>query len=102
MWKGSMFSEWNGEQFPSAWKITDLVEVKYYWCSFKYYQTLALRKKCPNTEFFLVRIFQHSDQKKLRIWTLFTQCNCTEVLRISHESAFGSKQIIADKSYYRY
>ena len=36
---------------------------------------LTLREKCPNTEFFLVRIFRHSDQKKLRIWTLFTQCN---------------------------
>ena len=33
----------------------------------------SLREKCPNTEFFLVRIFPHSDQKKLRIWTLFTQ-----------------------------
>ena len=54
----------------------------------------SLREKCPNTEFFLVRISRHSDwrrgdpsiypysvrmrentdQKKLRIWTLFTQC----------------------------
>ena len=34
----------------------------------------ALREKFPNTEFFLVRIFLYSDQKKLRIWTLFTQC----------------------------
>ena len=49
----------------------------------------ALREKCPNTEFFLVRIFSHSDwicispysvhmrentdQKELRIWPLFTQ-----------------------------
>ena len=53
----------------------------------------ALREKCPNTEFFLVRIFPHSaeygeillisphlvwirentDHKKLRVWTLFTQ-----------------------------
>ena len=36
-----------------------------------------LRYTCPNTEFFLVRIFLYSvriqentDQKKLRIWTL--------------------------------
>ena len=42
--------------------------------------TIVLRKKCPNKEFFLVRIFPYSvrmwentDQKKLRIWTLFTQ-----------------------------
>ena len=41
----------------------------------------ALCEKLQNTEFFLVRIFQHSDrirentdQKKLRIWALFTQC----------------------------
>ena len=37
------------------------------------FQKLVLREKYPNTEFFLVRIFPHSDQKKLRIWTLFTQ-----------------------------
>ena len=37
--------------------------------------------KCPNKEFFLVRIFLYSvriqenmDYKKLRIWSLFTQC----------------------------
>ena len=29
----------------------------------------GLREKCPNTEFFQVRIFQYSDQKNLRIWT---------------------------------
>ena len=33
----------------------------------------SLREKCPNTEFFLGRIFLYSDQKKLRIWTIFTQ-----------------------------
>ena len=34
----------------------------------------APREKCPNTEFFLVRIFLYLDKKKLCIWTLFTQC----------------------------
>ena len=41
---------------------------------------LTLREKCPNTESFLlckspysVRIRENTDQKKLRIWTLFTQ-----------------------------
>ena len=33
----------------------------------------TLCEKCPNTEFFLVRILPYSDQKKLRIWTHFTQ-----------------------------
>ena len=46
----------------------------------------ALREKCPDTEFFLVCIFvnlrkspysvqmqENTDQKKLRIWTLFTE-----------------------------
>ena len=46
----------------------------------------TLREKCPNTEFFLVteyeeirsicpysvRMRQNTDEKKLRIWTLFT------------------------------
>ena len=42
---------------------------------------VSLREKCPNTGFFLVRIFLYSvqiqentDQKELRIWKLFTQC----------------------------
>ena len=40
----------------------------------------SLREKCPNTEFFQLRIFlcsdrirRFSDQKKVLIWTLFTQ-----------------------------
>ena len=43
--------------------------------------TSSLGEKCPNTEFFLVRIFPYSvrirkntDQKKLRNWTLHTVC----------------------------
>ena len=32
----------------------------------------ALRKKCPNTEFFLVWIQENMDQKKIRIRTLHT------------------------------
>ena len=35
--------------------------------------TISLREKCPNTEFFLVRIKENTDQEKLRIWTLFMQ-----------------------------
>ena len=41
---------------------------------------ITLREKCLNTEFFLVRkspfsvrIQENMDQKKLRIWTLFSQ-----------------------------
>ena len=43
----------------------------------------TLHEKYPNTEFFLVCIFlcldwiqENTDQKKLRIWTLFKQWNC--------------------------
>ena len=35
--------------------------------------TNTLREKCPNTELFLVRMRENTDQKLLRIWTLFTQ-----------------------------
>ena len=34
----------------------------------------SLRENCPNTEFFLVRIQENTDQKKICIWTLFMQC----------------------------
>ena len=47
----------------------------------------SLRERCPNTEFFLVSIFLYSvriqeniDQKKLRIWTLFTQWLCKHAI----------------------
>ena len=55
-------------------------------CSFQklstdYILNLSRREKCPNTDFFLVRIFPYSDLirenadwKKLRILTLYTQC----------------------------
>ena len=36
--------------------------------------TASLREKCPNAEIFLVHIFLNSDQKKLPIWALSTQC----------------------------
>ena len=35
---------------------------------------ITLRENCPNTEFFLVLLQKNTEQKKLRIWTLFTQC----------------------------
>ena len=30
-------------------------------------------KNCPNTVFFQVRMRENTDQKKFRIWTVFTQ-----------------------------
>ena len=33
----------------------------------------TLLEKCPNTEFLQVRMRENADQKKTRIWTLFTQ-----------------------------
>ena len=41
----------------------------------------SLREKCPNTEFFLVRMRENTGQKKLRIWTLFTQYIPTKLLK---------------------
>ena len=50
-------------------------------------------KKCPNTKFFHVRIFlyfdwiqENTNQKKLRIWTLFTQCIISKLTSIPPES----------------
>ena len=54
--------------------------------------THSLREKCPNTELFLVRIFLYSDwiqentdQKKLRIWILLTQCQKVFLTNISEK-----------------
>ena len=49
--------------------------------------TGSLREKCPNTEFFLFRVFlsskwilENTDQKKLGIWALFTRWLLTQTL----------------------
>ena len=39
-----------------------------------------MREKCPNTEFFLVRMQENTGQKILRIWTFFTQYNLSQNL----------------------
>ena len=73
--------------------------------SFKCCLKISLQRKCPNAEFFLVRIFLYSDwtrrftqspysvrihenmdQKKLRIWTLFTQCIHKINIEIKHQN----------------
>ena len=66
------------------------------------WQCPTLCEKCPNTEFFLVRVFPYSvrirenaDQKKLLIWTLFTQCKTVRDLG-------GVKLIIKSLSWQRY
>ena len=80
----------------------------------------SLREKCPNTDVFLVRIFLYSDwinlrkspylvriqentdQKKLRIWTLFTQwmllrvfqkCGKLSEFKIIFNKTAGSKTV---------
>ena len=68
-------------------KCQKMVKTNWYW---------TLRKKCPNAEFFLVRIFLYSDwrkkntdQKKHRIWRPSTQWKdkiITEELKWLHEN----------------
>ena len=73
------------------WYLHNL-ELPKIWLGEEFFK-LALREKCPKMEFFLVCIFLYSDwiqantdQKKLRIWTLFTQCWKIEALRASIET----------------
>ena len=65
----------------------------------------SLREKCPNTEFFLVRIFLYSvriqentHQKKLRIWTLFTKWRKSNLvsLWVPHKTINWMKAKAAD------
>ena len=39
----------------------------------------------PNTEFFLVRIQEITTRKKIRIWTLFTQCVLQKTEKVKKE-----------------
>ena len=48
------------------------------------------REKCPNTELFLVYIFLYSNQKKFRIWTLFTVKTCLKTYHT--KSSYTQKQ----------
>ena len=62
-------TEWYGVFSPNAEKygpeklqIWTLSKQWIVYCSVNYMQIPTLREKCPNTEFFLVRIFLYSDQ----------------------------------------
>ena len=64
----------------------------------------ALREKCPNTEFFLVRIFLYSvqiqentEQKNICIWTLFMQWQFITIFWIEALFLFEKLAINASK-----
>ena len=77
---------------PIEEKIRNIYFTNIFWDSSTW--MVLQREKCPNMEFFLVRIFLYSvriirentDQKKIRIWTLFTQCS---PLSTRHERLFS-------------
>ena len=60
---------------------------------------LTLREKFPNTELLLIRKQENTDQKLLRIWTLYAQCyffeDCTVTIKNSrsHYIALLSKSL---------
>ena len=45
-----------------------------------------MRQKCPNTEFFLIRIFPHSDQKKNPYLDTFQAVNGSVNIKFSTNS----------------
>ena len=71
---------WNVHKYYSHFFIFLLPIILFFFWVFDLFWKYPLRARCSNTEFFLVRIFPYSDwmrentgQKKLHIWTLFTQ-----------------------------
>ena len=75
-------------------RIMNLNSISDYVC--EVFFKLTLREKCPNTGFFLVRIFLYSnwiqentDQKNLRSWTLFVQCNLAKQNTLPSPLSFG-------------
>ena len=65
------------------------------------YVGFSLRKKCPNTEFFLVRIFSHSGWIRIRIEYLRIQSECGKI-RTRKNSVFGhfSRVAVEKNSYF--
>ena len=73
MWR-HIFINWS---LIAIFHIDIMILLSFSSCFLKYpciFLLISLRGKCPNMEFFLVRMRENMDQKKLRIWTLFMQC----------------------------
>ena len=64
-------SVWSYVLLPNDQETVEVISSNYCMSAFN---LLLLREKCPNTEFFLVRMRENMDQKKLRVWKLFRQC----------------------------
>ena len=79
----------HGKNFPKMFGKLFTNFLKYLLYEKHYIETFLLHKKCPHPELFLVRkrentdqgispysvrMREKTDQKNLRIWTLFTQC----------------------------
>ena len=77
VWKVSKYGVFSGPYFPALGLNTEI-----YWTEY-----VNLRSKSP----YLVRIQENTDQKKLRVWTLSTQC-CRIVNAIT-TSGFSRKII---------
>ena len=93
----SRYIRWTHTQNNNSWKTYGINQIQIDWL-----RLLAVREKCPHMEIFLVRIFPYSkwirratpylfafspnagntDQKKICIWTLFTQCDIIKVIYI--------------------
>ena len=93
------------------WKWSTLREKCPYFGDFLSVFSRIRTRKAPNTETFqavplivafLVHIFMYSDQEKLRIWTLFTQCYIFKLLTVSKWSIKANTYSCSKKGLYHW
>ena len=65
---------WKSQKTPQSFYYSNNINLVFVASIFSYSGRIPLRGKCPKMEFFLVRMKENTDQKKLHILTLFTQC----------------------------
>ena len=86
----SLLQEWR----VSIWGVTSRTVIFSVGNLSNHIQSLhqSLHENYANNEFFLVRIFPHLDQKKLRIWTFFTQWYATK------NNTFNKRSVIKNQT----
>ena len=83
---------WKSQKTPQSFYYSNNINLVFVASIFSYSGRIPLRGKCPNMEFFLVRMKENTDQKKLHILTLFTQCTLSTKENKNFLSSLSTKE----------
>ena len=83
---------WKSQKTPQSFYYSNNINLVFVASIFSYSGRIPLRGKCPKMEFFLVRMKENTDQKKLHILTLFTQCTLSTKENKNFLSGLSTKE----------